>query len=97
MITSFRHRGLRLFYERGTTRYLRAEQVPKIRRILGLLDAASGPKSLDLQGMRLHALKGDLDDFWAVNVSGNWRITFRFDHGPSDETAVCDVDLVDYH
>ena len=97
MINSFRHRGLRFFYERGTTRYLRADQVPRIRRILGLLDVATGPKSLDLPGMRLHALKGDLDGFWAVNVSGNWRIIFRFDDESLDETVVRDVDLVDYH
>lgn len=92
MIISFRHRGLKQFYERGTTRYLKADQAAKIRRILGLLDVASRPRSLDLPGFRLHALKGDLKGFWSVSVSGNWRIIFRFENGDAR-----DVDLVDYH
>ena len=31
-------------------------------------------------------------NFWSVTVSGNWRVTFRFegDH-------VGDADLIDYH
>ena len=37
-------------------------------------------------------MKGDLKGFWAVVVSGNWRMIFRFkDEEPHD------VDLVDYH
>ncbi len=92
MAMSFRHRGLRQFYETGNARYLSADQVPKIRQILTLLDAASNPKDLDLPGLRLHALKGDLKGFWAVRVTGNWRIIFRFDAGEPQ-----DVDLIDYH
>lgn len=34
----------------------------------------------------------DLAGYWAVTVSGNWRIVFRF--AGADAT---DVDLVDYH
>jgi proteic killer suppression protein len=37
-------------------------------------------------------LKGDLAGFWAVSLSGNWWVVFRFD-GPDAH----DVDLVDYH
>jgi proteic killer suppression protein len=37
---------------------------------------------------RLHPLKGDLKGHWSVWVSGNWRLTFRFE----GENAV----LVDY-
>ena len=40
----------------------------------------------------LHPLRGDLKGFWAVSVSGNWRIIFRFGKGNA-----YDVDLVDYH
>jgi len=47
---------------------------------------------MDMPGLRLHALKGDFTGFHAVDVSGNWRIVFRFD---GDD--VVDVDLVDYH
>jgi proteic killer suppression protein len=92
MGVSFRHRGLRQYYERGNTRFLNPEQLPKIRRILALLDSASRPQSLDLPGLRLHALKGDRKGFWSVSVSGNWRIVFRFEDGEAR-----DLDLVDYH
>ncbi len=47
---------------------------------------------MDLPGLQLHKLKGNLREFWAVSVSGNWRIIFRFEDGEP-----CDVDLVDYH
>jgi proteic killer suppression protein len=26
----------------------------------------------------LHELKGSRKDTWAVKISGNWRVTFRF-------------------
>ena len=47
---------------------------------------------MNLPGFRLHLLRGDLADHWAVSVSGNWRIVFRF-----EGRAVTHVDLVDYH
>lgn len=47
---------------------------------------------MDLPGLRPHPMKGARQGFWAVDVSGNWRIVFRFqDEEPHD------VDLVDYH
>jgi len=47
---------------------------------------------MDFPGLRLHSMKGDYRGFWAVDVSGNWRIVFRF-----EESEPHDVDLVDYH
>jgi proteic killer suppression protein len=47
---------------------------------------------MNLPGLYLHELKGQRRSTWAVRVSGNWRITFRFD----GEDAV-DVDYGDYH
>lgn len=34
---------------------------------------------MDLPGLKLHKLKGIRHDIWSVKVSGNWRVTFRFD------------------
>ena len=45
-----------------------------------------------LPGYRFHPLKGDRKGHHAVSVSGNWRLTFRFE----DEDAF-DVNLEDYH
>jgi proteic killer suppression protein len=85
MIRSFRHRGLKRLYERG-------DQLEKIENILALLDRADRPEAMDLPGLRLHPLKGDLRGFWAVTVRANWRIIWRFE-GPD----AADVDLTDYH
>ena len=47
---------------------------------------------MNLPGYRLHPLRGELSGFWAVNVSRNWRIVFRY-----EGEHVTDVDLIDYH
>ena len=64
----------------------------RIEDILTLLDNATRPEELDLPGYGLHRLRGNLAGYWAVTVSRNRRIIFRFEG--SDAT---DVDLVDYH
>ena len=92
MIASLKHRGLRLLYEKGNSRGLPAAHLDKIRRILARLDEASGVQHMALPGFQLHPLRGDLRGFWAVSVSGIWRIIFRFENGNA-----YDVDLVDYH
>jgi len=71
---------------------LSAAQVDKIKRILARLDEAPEINHMALPGFGLHPLKGDLKGFWAVSVSGNWRIIFRF-----EKSNAYDVDLVDYH
>ena len=86
------HRGLRRLYERGEVKQLDPRLVPRIRRVLLLLDEATEPRHMDLPGFRLHPLKGDRAGQWSVSVTGNWRIVFRFADG-----EVVDVDLVDYH
>jgi proteic killer suppression protein len=44
MIESFRHKGLRKLYEDGETRFLPADEVGKIRRILSYLESAEKPQ-----------------------------------------------------
>ncbi len=92
MIAGFRHRALRRFFETGDTRGLNPNNVPKIRRILARLHAATSVRDLDAPGLRLHPLKGSRKGQWAVEVDRNWRITFSFDGGNCDE-----VNYEDYH
>ena len=92
MLRTFRHRGLKRLFERGDKSKLRADQVERIEEILSRLDAAAGTKDLNTPGYRLHPLKGDMQGFWSIRVSANWRIVFRFEAGDA-----CDVDLTDYH
>ena len=83
---------MRRLFEHGDTSKIRADQVRRIEEILARLDAAIGPKDLNTPGYRLHPLKGNLQGFWSVWVSANWRIIFRFEKGNA-----YDVDLIDYH
>jgi proteic killer suppression protein len=92
MIGSFRHKGLRNLYERDQTKGISPQWLTRIRAILARLDTSNEPADMDLPGLRLHPMKGDLKGFWAVNVSGNWRVIFRFENQEPH-----DVDLVDYH
>ena len=68
------------------------EHFRKIKRILTVLDQSSTQRDMDLPGFRLHPLAGDLKGLYAVSVSGNWRVTFRFEDGEA-----VDVDYTDYH
>jgi len=92
MIRSFKHRGLKALYDGRTARRVAPEHVKRLRDILVVLDRSRAPHDVNLPGFRLHPLKGDRKGHWAVWVSGNWRVTFRFDGGHAVE-----VDYVDYH
>jgi proteic killer suppression protein len=92
LIKSFRHRGLRDFFEKGTKAGIVAAHAPKLSRQLSKLEAATGPNDMNVPGWGLHPLKGNLAGHWAVEVSGNWRMIFTFEKGD----AVL-VDYRDYH
>lgn len=92
MIQSFRHKGLKRLYERDEHRGIRSDLLPKVRTILAHLDEAEIIEEMALPGFRLHPLKGNLKGFWAVSVSGNWRMIFRFESGNA-----FDVELLGNH
>jgi proteic killer suppression protein len=92
MIKSFRHKGLERFFTFGKTSGIRADHAKRLRLILARLSAAQQPQDMALPGLRFHPLKGDLKGFFAVNVNGNWRVTFRFEAQDAAE-----VDYIDYH
>ena len=92
MIKSFRHKGLKRLFETGERGGVRPELAARLRRQLDVLNHARTPTDMNLPGYRLHQLKGNRSGTWSVTVSGNWRVTFRFD----GEDAVA-VDLEDYH
>lgn len=92
MIRSFRHKGLRKFFETGDAGGIPANRRERIGVILHRLQWSRAPSDMNLSGLRLHPLKGALKGHWAVDVSGNWRIVFRFEGADA-----VDVDFVDYH
>lgn len=92
MILTFRHRGLERFFRKGDHRGILAKSEARTERMLDRLDAAAKPEDMNIPGYKFHRLTGDRKDTYAMTVTGNWRITFRFD----GEDAV-DVDPEDYH
>ncbi len=92
MIKSFKHKGLKHCFTEGDARLLNAGQVPRIEALLGLLNASDSVEGMNVTGAHLHELKGDRKGVWSVMVSGNWRMTFRFQEGHA-----YDVNLEDYH
>jgi proteic killer suppression protein len=92
MIKSFKHRGLKRLFDKGDSSKLPPEMLPRINIILSTLQASREVEGMDLPSFRLHALKGDLKNFYAVTVRANWRIIFKFQDGDA-----FDVDFIDYH
>lgn len=92
MIKTFQHKGLEQFFSKRSKAGIQGKHEKRLRLILGRLNASCEPRDMDLPGLRLHSLQGQHMGFWAVDVSGNWRVVFRFD-GPN----VYDVDYIDYH
>ena len=91
-IESFKHRGLKRFFEEDDSRGIRQDLAGRISNILTVLQRARTAEDVNLPGLRLHPLKGELKGYWSVTVKTNWRIIFRFEGG-----NVRDVEFIYYH
>jgi proteic killer suppression protein len=92
MIKSFRHKGLRKFFESGSISGIQADHAKRLRMQLAALDTAQTVEDMDIPGFRLHPLKGKLRGRWSITVNGNWRLTFEFQDGNAYV-----LDYEDYH
>ena len=81
MIKSFRHKGLRRFFETGSTAGIQTTHARKIRLELTALETSATTEDMAVPGFHLHPLKGSRKGQWSITVSGNWRITFEFQDG----------------
>lgn len=92
MIKSFKHKGLKNFFEKGSKAGIQAHHADKLNLILSVLNAAISAQDMNLPAFRLHSLTGNRADIYSVWVSGNWRVTFRFVDGDAEI-----VNYEDYH
>ena len=92
VIATVKHKGLADLYWEGQSKGVMQIHVKRLKYILSALETAKVVSDMDLPQWKLHLLKGDRKGFYAVSVSGNWRVVFRFVDGNA-----YDVDLVDYH
>lgn len=92
MIRTFAHKGLERYFRTGATTGIQAIHAKRLRLILAMLEQAKRVEDVDLPGLRLHSLSGNLQGQWAVTVQANWRVTFRFSNGDAHL-----VNYLDYH
>lgn len=92
MIKSFRHKGLKKYFESGSLAGIQPHHARRLRMLLAALDTAHSIGDMDIPGFRLHRLRGSKQTRWSVWVNGNWRLTFEFWDG---EFHVLDYE--DYH
>lgn len=92
MIKSFKHKGLERFFFNGSKKGIQAKHVEKLRLQLAMLDVSVTVDDMNKPNWNLHELKGNRSNTFAISVSGNWRITFRFENGDAYI-----VNYEDYH
>ena len=94
-LTRFRHKGLKRLYVRDDARGIPSEMVDKLRKLLFALETAENVDQVGcFPGWKLHPLKGELEGFWSLTVTGNWRLIFRY---AKSTNSAEELDLVDYH
>ena len=94
MIINFKHKGLEELYCIDSKKGINSNHANKIKRILIRLNTAKFLDDLNVPSFKLHPLKGNLDGLWSIEVTGNYRIIFKFDELKQE---VYDVDFIDYH
>lgn len=94
MIETIKSKALRLLWEKGDGSKLPPLQLKKIKLILQIIDDLEEvPEDLvNLVSFRPHPLKGNLQGFWSLDVTGNYRIIFRFEN-----RSAFDLDYLDTH
>ena len=87
-----RNAALQRYVRRGDGSKINPAWLEKVRRILSALNIARSPGEPNVPGFGFHELTGPRKATYAVWVTRNWRITFKWDaQGPYD------IDLEDYH
>lgn len=92
MIRTFKHGGLKRYFETGKPKGIRADMASRLQARLNVLNRARELRDLNLPGFGFHSLKGDRKGQYAMTVTANYRLTFRFENGD-----VLDLNLEDYH
>jgi proteic killer suppression protein len=93
MIKTFRHKGLKAFFDKGSVAGIQAAHATRLAAMLRRLNETSNAQGMNLPGWKLHPLQGrELKGHFSVWVNGNWRMTFTF-----EGTDAVLVDYQDYH
>lgn len=93
MIKTFADKHTRQIYLTGKTRRLPPEVISRAIRRLEYVNLASNLDDLKVPpSNKLHALKGDRAEQYAISVNDQWRICFLWEDGHA-----FDVERTDFH
>lgn len=92
MITSWRHKGLKNFYETGSKAGIQTKHAKILSLLLLQLASATTAEDMNTPGNYFHELSGNLEQFYSVKVNANWQLIFKFE----SSNAIL-VDYLDYH
>ncbi len=92
MIKSFRHKGLRNLFHKGSSAKIDARLHVRLTRRLDALDQATVPENMNVPGWDFHGLLGFDPPRYTVHVNGPWCITFEFQDGDALR-----IDFEQYH
>ncbi len=92
MIKDWRHKGLRDFFKTGNTKGIQAKHKNKLQKQLSILNIVKCAEEIVVPSWKLHPLQGNFKGYYAITVSANWRLTFKFE----DEDVIL-LNYQDYH
>jgi proteic killer suppression protein len=92
-IRDFSHKALQRFYAEGLEKGLPADTAAKLRAMFAVLDQMNDVNELKVWPLwRVHTLTGNRKGIWSLQVTRNWRLTFRI-----EDNELHNVNLEDYH
>lgn len=81
-IQSFKDKQLEKCWLLGACGKINTKLRLRLLNRLDYLDAAIEIEDLEFPpSNRLHSLKGKLKGYWAISISGAWRLIFQFKNG----------------
>ncbi|MEE9573565.1 MAG: type II toxin-antitoxin system RelE/ParE family toxin [Candidatus Neomarinimicrobiota bacterium] len=84
-IKSFKDKQLEKCWQSGACGKIDANLRSRLLNKLDYLDAAVEIEDLEFPpSNQLHPLKGKLKGYWAISISGAWRLIFQFENGNAD-------------
>lgn len=92
MIVSWKHKGLKKFFETGSKAGIQARHASTLSLLLFQLASAAKAEDMNTPGNHFHELDEKYKYFYSVRVNKNWRLTFKFE----GQHAIL-VDYLDYH
>lgn len=94
MIKTFKSKALKKLWRDNDSSKINNAHLIRVEEVLTIIDGLDEvPRDLGFySSLRPHELKGKQKGVWSLDISGNYRITFKFERGNA-----YDLDYLDTH